>query len=248
MAQLPVLLHRTSLFARLWSGLDWLRAYLLFYAPDDAPALPGWFQPMAGLFSQPFLTEGYVVTVLCEALLGFLAMITSQRARRKRACGGYAHPNRFTPADLRQSDADLPALAAMTSQQLCDLLLVELRLLLRVMRAAQRAFWKQKKGWWHFHRAAALVFKRVLHVCAELRKRANRFYAEQCVREALRLLWEDQFGPNLPAPSEVHQWLRQRADVPEQAEPGMLRCLLQEQAQGHPTPDIFLYLLEESGA
>ncbi len=240
---LPPMLHRTPLFARLWSGYDWLRDYLLCYAPDDAPALPTPFYPLAGLFAQPFLSESDVVTVLCEALLGFLAMISQQRARRKAACGGWARPNRFTPADLLQSDADIPALAAMTSQQLCDLLFDELRLLLRVTRAAQRAFWKQKQDWWQYHRATALVFKRVLHICAALRKRANRYYAEQCLREALRLLWEDQFGPHVPAPGEIHRWLRQRANVPDKARARMLRCLLREREQGQKPPAHLAWLL-----
>ena len=244
MAQLPALSHRSGMLARLWCGLDWLRAYLLFYAPDDAPALPNWFQPLAGLCAQCFLTEGYVATVLFEALLGFLAMITSQQERRQRACGGLTHPNRFTPRDLRQEDADLPALAAMTSQQLCDLLLEELRLLLRVMRAAQRAFCKQRKGWWQYHVATAVVLKRVLHVCAALRKRANRYYAEQCLREALRLLWVDQFGRAVAPPEEMQQWLCQRADVPAKEEAYIVRCLLREQAEGHPIPEIFAGLLK----
>jgi hypothetical protein len=231
------------MLARLWCGLDWLRAYLLCYAPDDVPALPNWFQPLAGLFAQPFLTESQVATVLFEALLGFLAMITVQHARHHRACGGQAHPNRFTPKDLRQRDADLPALAAMTSVELCALLLEELRLLLRVMRAAQRAFWKQKKGWWGYHVAAALVLKRVLHVCAALRKRANRFYAEQCLREALRLLWVEQFGPRVSPPEEVQQWLCQRADVPAKEETIILRCLLREREQGQEPPAHLAWLV-----
>jgi hypothetical protein len=233
---------------RLWCGLDWLRVYLLCYAPDNVPALPADFQPMAWLHCEQFLTEGFVVSVLCEALLGFLAMIVLQQTRCKRACGGWVHPNWFRVSDLAQRDADIPALRAMTSVELCALLFEELRLLLRVMRGAQRAFWKQKPWWWTYHVAAALVFKRVLHVCAALRKRANRYYAEQCLREALRLLWEDQFGPNVPAPSEVHKWLRQRNDVPPRDEAVLVRCLLREQAQGHPIPAIFEELLEEAAS
>ncbi len=78
--------------------------------------------------------------------------------------------------------------------------------------------------------------KRVLHVCAALRKRANRYYAEQCLREALRLLWVEQFGPNVTPPEEMQQWLCQRADVPEKEEAYILRCLLREREQGHEPP------------
>jgi hypothetical protein len=88
------------------------------------------------------------------------------------------------------------------------------------------------------------VLKRVLHVCAALRKRANRFYAEQCLREALRLLWVEQFGPRVSPPEEVQQWLCQRADVPAKEETIILRCLLREQAEEHPIPEIFAALLE----
>jgi hypothetical protein len=233
-----------------------LKSFLLGFLLWDAPAgtprpWTSWVFPRA--LSYLFVSEGYVATVLCNVLPGILAKIVVQRLRGKAACGGWKHPNRFTKADIVQTPADLAVLMQMSSAALCELLFVELRALIRLIRETQREYWKQEPRWWlreawqqawrARHGALLEVLRRIVHICARLRERANVKFAEQCLRWQLRLVWEDLFGTNVPQTSAVCHWMQPIKLTPKQ-ERYILWRLRMEQAQGHSPPDIFAYLLE----
>jgi hypothetical protein len=188
---------------------------------------------------------------------GLLEKITVQRKRRKAACGGWKHPNRFTKADLVQAPADLVLLAGMSSAELCDLLFLELRLLIRLTRESQRFSWKPEKRWWlretweenwkARHGALVSVLERIVHLSARLRKRVNANYAEQCVRWQLRRVWADLLGPNVPLNSSVSTWLLP-LKLEAKVERHIAWRLKREQAQGHSIPEFFAPLLEEEAS
>lgn len=217
-----------------------LRVYLRLGAPHWVPR-PSDFHPFAGVDRSLFETESYVATVLCFALPGFLLITARQRARSKRFAGGRG--NRYHPRDLEQRPADVLALRRMSSEALCQLLREELRLLLRLLRATQQSYWQAPSGfdWEPRHRAAMQVLERILHICAALRHRANRWYAEVCLREALLDLWTECFGPQVSV-GRWWKWLLP-VEVPEKAERRIAKRLAWEQAKGQEIPEQFLDLL-----
>jgi hypothetical protein len=85
------------------------------------------------------------------------------------------------------------------------------------------------------------VLERILHLCAALRRKANRWYAEACLRDALLDLWEEFFGPNVSV-GEWWKWLLP-IELPEKAEKRIAKRLLWEQTQGFSIPAQFLKML-----
>ena len=232
---------------------SFLLSFLLWGAPEGTPKpWRSWVFPRA--LSYLFVSEGYVATVLCNVLPGLLAKMVVQRLRGKAACGGWKHPNRFTKADLVQPEVDLQVLMQMSSLALCERLFWELRALIRLIRETQREYWKQERRWWlreawqegwrARHNALLQVLRRIVHICARLRERANPKFAEQCLRWQLCLVWEDLFGPNVPQNSEVWRWM-QPIQLEAKHERYILWRLQGEQAQGQAIPPIFAYLFEE---
>jgi hypothetical protein len=110
----------------------------------------------------------------------------------------------------------------------------ELRLLIRLLLAAQRACWGAPTGtdWQECHQAAAVVLVRVMQICARLRERGSRFLAEECLREQARALWEELFGPGtlILAPT----WVEERLKPLEALKPwGQWRVLEHLQGEQH---------------
>jgi hypothetical protein len=223
----------------LLSLYEFLATYLLLHAPPNAPWLPRDFRPLARVSARILLQASYVATLLRVALPCFLTTAARQRKRRKAACGGKAHPNLFRMKDLQQEPVAQAVLEAESSAELCLRLGAELRLLFRLIRASQNAFWRRLKRWPDYHRAVVIVARRLMQINAELSRRGTRFFAEQCMREQLRLLWVELFGPNVPPTSGVWRCLCQREDVPPTIQGQMLWVLLQERAQGAAVPAPF---------
>ncbi|HEY7123931.1 MAG TPA: hypothetical protein VH540_08255 [Ktedonobacterales bacterium] len=217
-----------------------LRVYLRIGAPHWVPR-PSDHHPLAGIDRHLFEVESYVATVLSFGIPGFLLITARQRARGRRFAGGRG--KRYLPRDLDQHPADVQALRRMSSDALCLLLRDELRLLLRLLRATQQSYWSDPAGfeWEKRHRAAMQVLERILHICAALRRRVNRWYAEVCLRDALLDLWTECFGPKV----SVGQWWKWLLpiEVPEKAERRIAKRLAWEQAQGQTIPEQFLDLL-----
>jgi hypothetical protein len=227
-----------------------LTQYLLLGAPAGV-LLPADFRPLADLPAAPLLSEGYVSTLLCWALFGLLVTSIRRRLARKQAAGGWAAPNRYTARDLCHAPLEIAALRALGSLALCQLLGQELRRLVRLLRVAQWAFWRSAKhlpalpgqpDWQDAHRAAVLALYNIVHISARLRERGSRWYAEQCVRWQLFLLWQELFGERLPVGS-MCQWLFQLSDVPDWAERRVVRWLLGERARGFAIPAPFAHLI-----
>ena len=123
---------------------------------------------------------------------------------------------------------------------LCELLHEELLLLLRLLRAAQRAYWREPTGdeWQDGQRAAMLVLVRIVQIGKRLRQHANRWYAEQCLRNELAWLWVDQFGADAEVPEEAEVWLS-RLDIPPHYERQILKRLGAEAKWGYELPRPF---------
>jgi hypothetical protein len=214
-----------------------LRTYSILGGPAWLRA-PRYYFTLASFYFGLFLSESYVSTLLCKVLPGLLGAALRQRERGKRAAGGWEHPNLFTPADLKQEPYDIDVLRRLSTCALCELLGQELRLLLRLLRAAMRAYQNPKMQmlWEDRHRAVTLVLVRVLQISARLRERGKHFLAEECVRWELMRLWYDQFGPNLPPPGWLHRQMRPQDDIKPWGQRCMLEHLLDEHAKGRPIP------------
>ncbi len=236
---------------RLQAIKDFLRVYLLLDAPAGTPA-PLAFEPLLKMDLRILGQEGYVATVFSHALPAFLKMTERQRRRRKQAAGGWRAPNHYHPRDLKQPPYDHAALLWQSSHALCLLLGDELRLLLRVLRAAQLTYRRgakhhwQDRDWqrdWHTKQHAATeTLLRIAHISARLRERAGRWFAEQCVRWNLRRLWKEFFGANVPPGSEVWQWIFP-IKLPPKVRLRILRRLVIERINGHPIPPPFERLM-----
>ncbi len=228
--------------------LTFLRGYLFLGAPAGTEPLPRQFPLLAQLSAGPFLSEGYVSTLLCRVLPGFLAKSANLRRRRKAACGGWRHPNLFSRCDVQQEPADLDELRRESSAQLCERLFAELRRLIRLLRATQRLYWKPVQDWperaawlreWYDrHFAVVQVLLRIVHICARLRKRGTPWYAAECLRWQLRRLWEDLFGPHVPQTSAVCKWIQPQA-LPEEIEQIITIRLVWERERGLALPSFF---------
>ena len=234
--------------------LTFLRGYLFLGAPAGTEPLPKRFPLLARFSAGPFLSEGYVSTLLCRVLPGFVAKCSELRRRRKAAGGGWWHPNLFSPKDVPQAPADLEELRRESSALLCERLFEELRLLIRLIRATQRWYWKPVQEWperaawlreWYDrHFAVVQVLLRIVHICARLRQRGTPWYAAECLRWQLRLLWGDLFGPNVPQTSAVCKWM-QPQPLPEEIEQIIAIRLLWERERGLALPSLFEALVAE---
>ena len=216
--------------------VPFIRRYLFIGAPFRPFALDDQFRPLHGIADADVLErESYVATILCAVLPYFLKMASLMRRRHRPAAGGWAHPNLFSPHDLPQAPftrADLLTLKRTSSAALCRLLQAELRLLLRLLRAAQRDYWYryQTDEWQRCHQAAMQVLVRIIHICARLRKRGTASFAEQCLRQELFTLWRDQFGPAASLPDAAYVWMEPTGSAPA-IERRILIRLLWERAQ-----------------
>ncbi len=223
-----------------------LRLFLRYYITLGSPVwlLPlRWGLALLRYYFGHFLAESYVSTVLCYVLPGILLVTHDRQRQRKRACGGrrskgsteeHWRINRFAARDLKQEPADVGKLNLLSSHDLCLLLKEELRLLVRLLLAAQRAFWiaPESQEWQARHLAAAIVLVRITQICARLRERGSRFLAEECLREQMRALWEELFGPRTLdlAPT----WIAERLQPLENVRPwGKWRALEHLQSEQH---------------
>ncbi len=241
-----------GLLVALLALMTFLRGYLFLGAPAEAEPLPRRFPLLSGVAVGPFLSEGYVSTLLCRVLPGFLAKGAGQRRRHKPAAGGWRHPNVFAQRDVQQAPANLDELRRESSARLCERLGEELRLLIRLIRATQRYYWKPEKEWpgrgawmreWYArHHAVVLVLLRIVHICARLRKRGTPWFAVECLRWQLRLVWEDIFGPNVPQTSAVCKWM-QPQQLPDEIEQIITIRLLWERERGLPPPSFFVEMV-----
>jgi hypothetical protein len=222
--------------------------YILYrYLPLGGPAwlrVPEDFKPLKHLFYalNYFVQEGYVSTLMCVLIPLFLEMMDRQYARKKAVYGGWLHPNRFTPADLEQQPADREALRRLGTDALFQLLKEELRLLFRLLRAAQEAYRKEftyEDGWLPIHKAATVVLLRIAQISAALRHKGGRFLAEECVRYQAQVVWNEQFS-RARAPRAHRHWLQPIKDMPPKGKKSITIHLWKEQAAGRPIPAPFV--------
>jgi hypothetical protein len=220
--------------------------YVLFgYLPLGGPSwlsVPLNFVPLEHLarYSDYFVSEGYVSTLMCFLIPLFLLMIDRQIERKKRAYGGRLFANYYTPADLEQQPADRLALRQLGSDALFHLLKEELRRLFRLLRAAQVAYRLGPDGaeWQPIHKAAMIVLLRVAQISAALRHKGGHVLAEECVRSQARVVWNELFA-RAPAPEEQREWLEPLELTPQDRKRITLH-LWREQWAGRPIPAPFV--------
>jgi hypothetical protein len=222
--------------------------YVLFgYLPLGGPAwlsVPLDFVPLAHLvrYANYFVQEGYVSTLMCFLIPMFLLMIDRQLARKKRAYGGKLFANYFTVADLKQEPANREALRLQGSDALFHLLKEELRLLFRLLRAAQVAYRlgiTTEVGWQPIHRAAMIVLLRIAQISAALRRKASTsVLPEECVRYQARLVWNEFFG-GASAPEGEREWL-EPLEIKPHEQRRIAYHLRHEQVAGRPIPAPFV--------
>jgi hypothetical protein len=220
-----------------------LKAVLCVYLPLGGPHWlrpPHGFRPLLHVFffQAYFLSEGYASTDLCVILLGFLLMMNQRAAVSKPIAGGWAHPNRFSKADLEQRPADREVLRRLSTFALFERLHDELRLLLRLLRAAMLAYRLNQEGtqWEACHRAAVVVLLRLAQISAVLRGRGSRSLAQECLRAQARVVWAELFGGKVPVPGAVYKRMQAVQEVKPWGWWKLKRHLAEERAAGHPLP------------
>jgi hypothetical protein len=221
--------------------------YVLFgYLPLGGPAwlsVPLDFVPLEHLarYSDYFITEGYVSTLMCFLIPLFLLMIDQQLRRKKRAYGGKWFANYYTPADLEQQPADREALRRLGSDTLFQMLKEELRVLFRLLRAAQVAYRLGPDGaeWQPIHKAAMVVLLRLAQISAALRRKGSHYLAEECFRWQARVVWNELFA-HAPAPEAEREWLEPLKGLEPQDRKRVTLHLWREQAAGRPIPTPFV--------
>jgi hypothetical protein len=183
-----------------------------------------------------FISEGYVSTRMCYLIPLFLQMMDRQVARKKRAFGGKEFANAFTPADLKQEPAKLKALRRLGSDSLFQLLYHDLRVLLRLLRAAQIAYRQGvtgEVGWQAIHAAAAVVLLRIAQISAALRRKATTHaLPEECLVAQARRVWSELFH-DAPAPADEREWL-EPLELDRDAQARITQHLLRERKIGRP--------------
>ena len=210
--------------------------YLLIGAPAGV-VLPADFFPLqvVAAYASYFLSEGYVATLLYQLVPLFLLMIPQQLARKKRAYGGRLFANSYTPADLDQHPADRLALKLLGSEALFQMLREELRLFLRLLRAAQRSFWAapHEEEWRQIHNAACFVLLRLAQISAALRNKGKHLLGEEYVRWQASVVWQELFG-KAPKTKEEKEWMEPPKDVPESEQQVVMYHLRHERRLGRP--------------
>jgi hypothetical protein len=214
---------------------------LLGYLPLGGPAslgIPLDFVPLEHLarYSDYFIQEGYVSTLMCFLIPMFLVIVDRQLQRKKRAYGGKDFANYYTPADLHQEPADRLALRRLGSDALFQMLYGELRLLFRLLRAVQVAYRRAPlvpTEWQPIHRAAMVVLLRIAQISAALRHKGSRWLAEECVRYQARVVW-NEFFHDAPAPKDEREWLEPIKDISPEGRRRIAHHLRHEQQAGRP--------------
>jgi hypothetical protein len=217
-----------------------LHRYLLLGGPAWL-RLPSDFHPLASVAFHIyyFLVESYCSTLLCFLIPMYLLMTDRQLKRKQRVYGGrvFGHLYRFTEADLEQRPADRDALKRLGTDTLFHLIGDELRLLIRLLRAAQQIFRRAplSEEWLPAHQAAMVVLLRLVQISAELRQRGSRFLAEECLRHQARVVWNELFA-RIPPPEPARKWLQPMREIKLWGKYRMTRHLLREQEAGRPIP------------
>jgi hypothetical protein len=217
-----------------------LQRYLLLGGPAWL-RVPSDFHPLASVafHISYFLVESYCSTLLCFLLPMYVLMTDRQLKRKQRVSGGrvFGPLYRFTEADLIQRPADRDALRRLGTDTLFHLIGDEMRLLVRLLRAAQQMFRRAplSEGWLPAHQAAMVVLLRLVQISAELRHRESRFLAEECLRWQARKVWDELFA-RIPPPEPARKWLAPMAEIKPWGKYRMTRHLLREQEAGRPIP------------
>jgi hypothetical protein len=199
--------------------------------------LPADFIPLQVVSDQRnyFLQEGYIATLLYHLIPLFLLKTEQQKQRKQRRDGGRLFKNRFTPADLQQKPADEETLRRTGSDGLFQMLKEELRLFLRLLRAAQLAYQLAPTGkdWRTIHDAACIVLLRLAQISSALRHKGHHLLAEECFRWQAREIWRELFG-QAPKTEEELEWLEPPQGVTPSEQKCVLLHLLREWHAGRP--------------
>ncbi len=186
------------------SLVDLFRMYLPLNAPRPLPA-PEVMTALDDLKRDSFWQETFISTALCKAMLFVLCASATREDQHKTIAGGKANPNRYRESDLIQTlpeESSLPR----RSGPICRRLLDELPLLIRLMRKAQRAYWKSNPLWKVCHQAAAIVLLRIVRMCKTLRRQSTAWFTHVCLRWAFRVVWGNLFaGDNRRSPEAEEQ-------------------------------------------
>lgn len=201
------------------SASEFLTSFLTLGAPDPTLELPT-KQPSFShsLLGIPDLAD----TILARTFTGFV-LVMQERSQQHRPCaGGWARPNAFRVADLRRPPrvVEWCVLEHVPLAEVCAQMGEELRLALRLARAAQLAYWRKDapaeqqrqaaRGgvprWEACREALLLAMDTALRLYWHLSRRGGWWFAVSCLRWQLRVIWAELFGPKVSAEA-VQEWM-----------------------------------------
>ncbi len=200
------------------SASEFLTSFLTLGAPDPTLALPA-TQPnfSHSLLGIPDMAD----TILARTFPAFL-LTMQQRCHQHRPCaGGWARPNHFRVADLRRPArvVEWGALEHVPLAEVCAQMGEELRLALRLARAAQLAYWRKdspaeqqrqaargcRPRWEECRHALIGAMETVLRLYWHLSRRGGWWFAVSCLRWQLRVVWAELFGPTASLEA-IEEW------------------------------------------
>jgi hypothetical protein len=227
------------------SASEFLTTFLTLGAPDPALPLPT-TQPnfSHSLLGIPDLAD----TILAWTFTGCVLTMQERSARHRPCAGGWAHPNHFRVADLRRSApvVSFGALEQRSLAEVCEQMGEQLRLGLRLARAAQLAYWRKDtpheqqrqavRGgnlrWQECRHALVGAMEAVLRLYWHLSQRGGWWFAASCLRWQVRVIWAELFGPQVPPPAAVQVWTSPLLISEAQECQGVERLLAERRATG----------------
>jgi hypothetical protein len=204
---------------QFYSASEFLNTFLTLGAPDPTLELPA-TQPSFShsLLGIPDLAD----TILARSFTGFVLTMQERCQQHRPLAGGWARPNHFRVADLRRPArvVEWPALEHRSLAEVCAQMGEELRLALRLARAAQLAYWRKDSPAEQQRQAArggsprweeclhALIgsMDTALRLYWHLSRRGGWWFAASCLRWQLRVIWAEMFGPKV-SPEVVSKWI-----------------------------------------
>lgn len=195
-----------------------------------------------GLDTRPLTAEHVGAQLLGRSLLVILATIHTRARQKHRAFGGKLKPLEFDLAELEQTLPDARTLPT-TLQPLCDLLVKDLWVLLRLVWAGQDLYTRKSALWVTLHRLVGIVLLRILMIWKQIQRFNPPWIAIGCLRWALREVWGSLFGQPVKLNKAAKDHLKQEAlSIGQERE--LWKRLKEESDTGAGMPGPFVPLVE----
>jgi hypothetical protein len=226
------------------SASEFLTNFLTLAAPDPTLVQPT-KQPnfSHSLLGIPDLAD----TILARTFTGLVLTMQARSQQHRPSAGGWARPNHFRVADLHRPPrvVEWCVLEPVPLAEVCAQMGEELRLALRLARAAQLAYWRKDSPheqrrqaargsvprWEECRHALIGAMDTALRLYWHLSRRGGWWFAASCLRWQLRVIWAEVFGPRVSLEA-VQEWVSPLLITESQECQSVARLLSERHATG----------------